>query len=77
MPVVKCYIQDYRKMGMGTYTTKIGTFVSPPHISETVAVRLLKLAHRSRIASTTKETISKKIYCPFYQFYFKQTLLLI
>ena len=43
------------------YTTKIGTFVCPPHISETVAVRLLKLAHRSRIASTTKEIISKQL----------------
>ena len=43
------------------YTTKIGTFVCPPHISETVAVRLLKFAHRLRIASTTKEIISKQI----------------
>ena len=43
------------------YTTKIDTFVCPPNISETVAVRLLKLAHRSRIASTTKEIISKQI----------------
>ena len=42
-------------------TTKIGTFVCPSHISETVAVRLLKPAHRSRIASTTKEIISKQI----------------
>ena len=39
------------------YTTKIYTFVCPPHISETVAVRIMKLAHRSRIASTTKKII--------------------
>ena len=43
------------------YTTKIDTFVCPPHISETVAVRIMKLAHRSRIASTTKKIISKQI----------------
>ena len=54
------------------YTTKIDTFVCPPHISETVAVRIMKLAHRSRIASTTKKIISKMFYCPFYQFYCKQ-----
>ena len=34
------------------YTTKIEEFVCPPNISETVAVRIMKLAHRSRIAST-------------------------
>ena len=43
------------------YTTKIGTFVCPPHISETVAVRTMKRAHHSRIASTTKKIISKQI----------------
>ena len=34
------------------YTTKIDTFVCP---------RIMKLAHRSRIASTTKKIISKQI----------------
>ena len=43
------------------YTTKIDTFVCPPQISETVAVRITKLAHRPRIASTTKKLISKQI----------------
>ena len=41
------------------YTTKIGTFVCPPHISETVAVRIMKRAHRPRIASTTNKLIFK------------------
>ena len=35
------------------YTTKIDEFACPPNISETVAVRIMKLAHRPRIASTT------------------------
>ena len=35
------------------YTTKIDGVVCPPNISETVAGRLMKLAHRQRIASTT------------------------
>ena len=35
------------------YTTKIDGVVCPPNISETVAVRTVKLAHRPRIASTT------------------------
>ena len=43
------------------YTTKIDEFVCPPNISETVAVRIMKLAHRPRIASTTKKLISKPI----------------
>ena len=42
------------------YTTKIDGVVCPPNISETVAGRLVKLAHRQRIASTTIELISKK-----------------
>ena len=53
------------------YTTKIGTFGCPPHISETVAVRLLKLAHRSRIASTTKEIISKQMLLSILSIFFK------
>ena len=40
-------------------TTKIYGVVCPPNISETVAGRLIKLAHRQRIASTTIELISK------------------
>ena len=32
----------------------------------------MKLAHSVRIASTTKTLISKKIYCPFDQFYLRQ-----
>ena len=35
------------------YTTKIDGVVCPPNISETFAGRLMKLAHRQRIASTT------------------------
>ena len=39
------------------YTTKIDGVVCPPNISETVADRLMKLAHR--IALTTIKLISK------------------
>ena len=39
------------------YTTKIDGVVCPPNISETVADRLMKLAHRQRIASTTIQHI--------------------
>ena len=46
-------------------TTKIDGVVCPPNISETVAGRLMKLAHRPRIASTMIKLISKPIYCPF------------
>ena len=42
------------------YTTKIDGVVCPPNISETVAGRLMKLAHRQRIASTTIKLISTK-----------------
>ena len=56
---------------LNIYTTKIDGVVCPPNISETVAGRLMKLAHRQRIASTTIKLISKKIYCPFYKFYLK------
>ena len=41
------------------YTTKIDGVVCPPNISGTVAGRLMKLAHRPRIASTTIKLISK------------------
>ena len=46
---------------MYIYTTKIGTFVCLPYISETVADIIMKLAHRPRIASTTNKLISKQI----------------
>ena len=42
------------------YTTKIDGVVCSPNISETVAGRLMKLAHRQRIASTTIKLISTK-----------------
>ena len=47
------------------YNTKIDEFVCPPNISQTVAIRTVKLAHRSRIASTTNKLISNQFYCPF------------
>ena len=53
------------------YTTKIDTFVCPPHISETVAVRIMKLAHRPRIDSTTITLISKPILLSFLSISFK------
>ena len=46
------------------YTTKIDGVVCPPNISETVAGRLMKLAHRPRIASTIIKLISKPILLP-------------
>ena len=46
---------------MNIYTTKIDGVVCPPNISETVAGRLMKLAHRPRIASTMIKLISKPI----------------
>ena len=46
------------------FTTKIDGVVCPPYISETVAGRLLKLAHRPRIASTMIKLISKPILLP-------------
>ena len=48
------------------YTTKIDGVVCPPNISETVAGRLMKLAHRPRIASTMIKLISKSIVLPIY-----------
>ena len=41
-----------------TRPTKIDGVVCPPNIYETVAGRLIKLAHRQRIASTTIKLIS-------------------
>ena len=46
------------------YTTKIDRVVCPPNISKTVAGRLMKLAHRPRIASTMIKLNSKPILLP-------------
>ena len=46
------------------YTTKIDGVVCPPNISETVATRIMKLAHRPRIALTMIKLISKPILLP-------------
>ena len=46
-----CYLQS--ESFIAIYNTKIDEFVCPPNISQTVAVRIVKLAHRPRIASTT------------------------
>ena len=46
------------------YTTKIDEVVCQPNISETVAGRLMKLAHRPRIASTMIKLFSKPIVLP-------------
>ena len=43
------------------YTANMDEFVFPPNISEKVTVRMVKLAHRPRIASTTIKFISKPI----------------
>ncbi len=49
------------------YTTKIDGVVCQPNISETVAGRLMKLAHRPRIASTMiKNSLQNQLYCSFY-----------
>ena len=48
------------------YTTKIDGVVCPPNISETVEGRLMKLAHRPRIASTMIKLISKPILLPIF-----------
>ncbi len=42
------------------YTTEIYGVVCPPNISETVAGRLMKLAHRPRIASAMITLNSKQ-----------------
>ena len=55
---------NYHVAGDDIYTTKIDGVVCPPNISETVAGRLMKLAHRPRIASTIIKLISKPILLP-------------
>ena len=59
--LVRACDEEKRRTQLIWPTTKIGTFVCPPHISETVAVSIMKLAHRPRIASTTKTLISKQM----------------
>ena len=62
------YIEgDYR-------TTKIEEFVCPPNISETVAVRIMKLAHRPRIASTAIKLISKHVVLSILLILVKKTI---
>ena len=61
-------------LGTRIYTTKVDEFVCPPNISETVAVRIMKLAHvfnSPRIASTTIKLISKPILLSFLSILFK------
>ena len=53
------------------YTAKIDTFVCPPDISQNVAFRIMKLAHRPRIASTTNKLISKPILLSVLSILFK------
>ena len=53
------------------YTTKIDEVVCPPNISETVALRTVKLAHRPCIASTTIKFISKPILLSILQIILK------
>ena len=55
-----CYVSEIN-IYLSIYTTKIDGVVCPPNISETVAGRLMKLAHRQRIASTTIKLISTKV----------------
>ena len=52
------------QLGRPTYIYTIDGVVCPPNISETVAGRLVKLAHRPRIASSMIKLISKTILLP-------------
>ena len=56
------------------YSTQICTFVCPPHISETVADKIMKLAHRPRIASITNKLISKQILLSILSIVLKKTI---
>ena len=59
---IKYYLEVYADYSISTiYTTKIDGVVCPPNISETVAGRLMKLAHRQRIASTTITHLKKNL----------------
>ena len=60
----RCRISFQKKCLLCTYiytSTKIDGVVCPPNISETAAGRLMKLAHRQRIASTTIKLVSKNV----------------
>ena len=54
-----------------TCNTKIDEFVCPSNISETVAVRIMKLTHHAPIASTTIKLISKPILMSIFINYIK------
>ena len=54
------------------YTTKMDEFVCAPNISETIAVRIMKLAHRPRIASTMIKLISKPLLLSILSILFKK-----
>ena len=69
-PVRQLIDADIRRAAI--YTTKIDEFVCPPNISETVAVRTMKLAHRSYFVSTTIKLISKSILLSFLSILLKQ-----
>ena len=58
-------------VGRSIYTTKIEEVVCPPNISETVAVRTMKLAYRPRIASTTIKTHFKTNFTAHFINYIK------
>ena len=60
-PVTHIIALYNRNMHTKIYLYILGTFVCPPHISETVAVRIMKRAHRPRIASKTNKLISKQM----------------
>ena len=55
-----CGLTHLYSDGFVIYTTKIDGVVCPPNISETFAVRTLKLAHRPRIASLDNDQIHFK-----------------
>ena len=48
------------------YITKIDGVVCPPNISDTIAGRLMKLAHRPRIASTMIKLFKTNFTAHFY-----------
>ena len=56
------------------YTTKIDGVFCPPNIFETLVGRLMKLAHRPRIASTMIKLISKPILLPSLSNFSKKTI---
>ncbi len=63
--------EEERRHHLDIYTTKIDGVVCPPNISETVAVRTVKLAYRPRIASTTIKFIFKTNFAVHFINYIK------